>query len=396
MLEPMGMPGGAFVDPHELLRDLRRFLGRRNGEAVLLGEVNLAPEDQRTFFGDEDGDELQMLFSFTVNQAMYLALAREEAAPLEQALAALPAIPPDSQWASFVRNHDELTLDKLRASEREEVFAAFGPEKELQLFGRGLRRRLPTMLGGDEQRIRMVYSLMFSLPGTPVLFYGEELGMGENLAIEGRMSVRAPMQWSDEANGGFSTTEDPKSLCRPVAEGRFGPERVNAAAQRRDPDSLLNWFERLIRRRRECPELGWGAFTALAPREPEVFAHRCDWDDSTIVAVHNLAGHDVKTTLPLEEEGTLVDLLGTRRRRGAVQARAEGLRVPLVPPPPPGAADRAVGGSAGERQRRLGRGGFEVPGAPVGRLWSLGGNYSHQLTTPPCRGGSNPPTQCRR
>jgi trehalose synthase len=311
MLEPMGMPGGAFVDPHELMRDLRRFLGRRNGEAVLLGEVNLAPEDQRTFFGDEDGDELQMLFSFTVNQAMYLALAREEAAPLEQALAALPAIPPDSQWASFVRNHDELTLDKLRASEREEVFAAFGPEKELQLFGRGLRRRLPTMLGGDEQRIRMVYSLMFSLPGTPVLFYGEELGMGENLAIEGRMSVRAPMQWSDEANGGFSTTEDPKSLCRPVAEGRFGPERVNAAAQRRDPDSLLNWFERLIRRRRECPELGWGAFTALAPREAEIFAHRCDWDDSTIVAVHNLAGHDVKTTLPLEEEGTLVDLLGT-------------------------------------------------------------------------------------
>jgi maltose alpha-D-glucosyltransferase/alpha-amylase len=311
MLEPMGLPGGAMVDPHELMRDLRRFLSRRNGEAMLLGEVNLAPEDQRTFFGDEDGDELQMLFSFTVNQAMYLALARESAAPLEQALAALPAIPPDCQWASFARNHDELTLDKLSASEREEVFAAFGPEKELQLFGRGLRRRLPAMLDGDQQRLRMVYSLVFSLPGTPVLFYGEEIGMGENLAIEGRMSVRAPMQWSDEPNGGFSTTEDPKALCRPVTEGKFGPERVNAAAQRRDPDSLLNWFERLIRRRRECPELGWGAFTALAPREPEVFAHRCDWDESTVVAVHNVAGHDVKTTLPLEEEGTLVDLLGT-------------------------------------------------------------------------------------
>ena len=311
MLEPMGLPGGAMVDPHELLRDLRRYLGRRDGEAILLGEVNLPPEDQRKFFGDEDGDELQMLFSFTVNQAMYLALARESAAPLEQALAALPAIPPDCQWASFARNHDELTLDKLSASEREEVFAAFGPEKKLQLFGRGLRRRLPPMLDGDQQRLRMVYSLVFSLPGTPVLFYGEEIGMGENLAIEGRMSVRAPMQWSDEPNGGFSTTEDPKALCRPVAEGEFGPERVNAAAQRRDPDSLLNWFERLIRRRRECPELGWGAYTALAPREPEVFAHRCDWDESTIVAVHNLAGKNVKTTLPFEEEGTLVDLLGT-------------------------------------------------------------------------------------
>jgi glycosidase len=124
------------------------------------------------------------------------------------------------------------------------------------------------------------------------------------------MSVRAPMQWSDEPNGGFSTTEDPKTLCRPVTEGRFGPERVNAAAQRRDPHSLLNWMERLIRRRRECPELGWGAYTTLAPREPEVFAHRCDWDGSTVVLVHNLAGHDIKTTLPIEAEGTLVDLLG--------------------------------------------------------------------------------------
>jgi trehalose synthase len=311
LIEPAGMPEDAIQDPHELLRDVRRFMGRRSGESILLGEVNLPPDDQRTFFGDEDGDELQMLFSFTVNQAMYLALAREQSAPLEQALAALPATPPDCQWASFARNHDELSLDKLSASEREEVFAAFGPEKELQLFGRGLRRRLPTMLDGDQQRLRMVYSLVFSLPGTPVLFYGEEIGMGENLAIEGRMSVRAPMQWSDEPNGGFSTTEDPGTLCRPVAEGTFGPERVNAAAQRRDPDSLLNWFERLIRRRRECPELGWGAYTALAPREPEILAHRCDWDESTIVAVHNLAGKNVKTTLPLEEEGTLVDLLGT-------------------------------------------------------------------------------------
>ena len=310
MLEPIGMPGGALVDPHELLRDLRRFIGRRNGEAILLGEVNLPPQQQREFFGDEDGDELHMLFSFTVNPALSRARARETAAPLETALAELPAIPSDCQWASFVRNHDELTLDKLSKDEREEVFAAFGPEEDLQLFGRGLRRRLPPMLDGDGARIRMVYSLMFSLPGTPVLFYGEEIGMGENLAIEGRMSVRSPMQWSRDPLGGFSTADDAKALVRPLTEGEFGPELVNAAAQRRDPRSLLNWFERLIRRRREVPELGWGAYSALAPREPEVFAHRCDWDESTIVAVHNLAGHDVETKLPLEEVGTLVDLLG--------------------------------------------------------------------------------------
>jgi trehalose synthase len=312
MLEPMGMPGGALVDPHELLRDLRRFIGRRSGDAILLGEVNLPPGDQRKFFGDEDGDELHMLFSFTVNQALYLALAREQASPLERALAELPAIPEDAQWASFVRNHDELTLDKLSKSEREEVFAAFGPDEDLQLFGRGLRRRLPDMLDGDQRRIRMVYSLMFSLPGTPVLFYGEEIGMGENLAIEGRMSVRAPMQWTDGPNGGFSNAEDPKTLCRPVTDGRFGPEHVNSFQQRRDPDSLLNWMERVIRRRRECPELGWGAFTPLSAREPQVFAHRCDWDGATIVAVHNLGGRKVTTRLPLDAEETLVDLHGTQ------------------------------------------------------------------------------------
>ena len=185
----------------------------------------------------------------------------------------------------------------------------------MQLYGRGLRRRLPTMLEGNQQRLRMVYSLMFSLPGTPVLFYGEEIGMGENLAIEGRMSVRAPMQWSEERHGGFSTARDPTTLCRPVTQGPFGPVRVNVAAQRRDPHSLLNWMERLIRRRRECPELGWGAFTSIPTPEPEVFAHRSDWDGSTVVAVHNLADRDVETTLELEdsdEVDALVDLFGTK------------------------------------------------------------------------------------
>ena len=231
---------------------------------MLLGEVNLEPPDARAFFGDEDGDELHMLFDFPGMQAMYLALARGDAEPLRTALREAPQIPPDCQWGRFVRNHDELTLDKLSDAEREEVFAAFGPDESLQLFGRGLRRRLPPMLDGDEQAIRMVYSLAFSLPGTPVLFYGEEIGMGENLAIEGRLSVRSPMQWSDEPHGGFSTVADAAALCRPVVDDeRFGPAAVNVARQRREDGSLLNWFERLIRRRRECPELGFGTLELL-------------------------------------------------------------------------------------------------------------------------------------
>ena len=303
LLEPMGMPSGAMHDPHELMRDLRRFLGRRRGDAVLMGEVNLPADQQRAFFGDEDGDELHMVLNFLINQAMYLALAREDATPLRDTLAGLPEIPSDCQWANFVRNHDELTLDKLSEDERAEVFAAFGPEPELQLYGRGLRRRLPTMVGGDERRLRMLYSLAFALPGTPVLFYGEEIGMAENLDIPGRYSVRSPMQWSDEPHGGFSTVADPAALVRPVVSASgWTPAQVNVAAQRRADGSLLNWMERLIRRRRECPELGWGRCTLLDAGHPAVLAHRADWQGSTVVALHAFAGDRLEVALDVGEE----------------------------------------------------------------------------------------------
>jgi trehalose synthase len=315
LLEPTGMPEGAVVDPHELLRDLRRHLNRRRGEAILLGEVNLPPPELRAFFGDEDGDELHMAFNFPVNQAMYLALARGAAGPLEDALRASPAIPEDCQWANFVRNHDELTLDRLTDDERAEVFRAFGPQPDHQLFGRGLRRRLPTMLDGDQRRMRMVYSLAFSLPGTPVLFYGEEIGMAENLAVDGRMSVRTPMQWSSEPHGGFTQGDEP---VRPVVTGNsFSPAEVNVARQRREHDSLLNWMERLIRRRRECPEFGWGHFKLLEAGDPAVLAHRVEWNGSTIVAVHSFAEEPRAVRLPSGEAETAHDLFANDELRPA-------------------------------------------------------------------------------
>src|SRR3954451_595942 len=232
---------GAAGDPHQILRDLRSYLSRRSGEAVLLGEVNLPARQVREFLGDEDGDELHMVLDFLGNQALYLSLARGSAEPLEQALRAFPAVPPAASLGRFVRNHDELTLDKLSEPERQEVFARFGPDPDLQLYGRGLRRRLPTMLDGDERALRMVCSLMFSLVGTPVLFYGEEIGMGENLEIPGRLAVRTPMQWTADRSGGFSRAR-PSRLVRPVVEGPFGPEHVNVADQRRDPDSLHSFM----------------------------------------------------------------------------------------------------------------------------------------------------------
>ena len=332
LLEPVGMPEGAIEDPHELLRDLRAYLGRRHGETMLLGEVNLPPADQRPFFGDDGRRELDLQFNFHAMQAMYLSLAREDATPLEQAMTRLPAIPPECQWASFVRNHDELTLDQLTDDERQEVFAAFGPDPDVQLYGRGIRKRLPTMLGGNQARIRMVYALAFSLPGTPVLFYGEEIGMGENLAIEGRLAVRSPMQWSAAANGGFSAAEVPGDLCRPVvdAEG-FAPDAVNVTDQRREDGSLLTWFERLIRRRKECPELGWGTFTQLETAEAAVFAHRCDWDGSGVLALHNLSGRAVTTAVTVEDHADLAGIVDLFRREAPEPGPDGRLEVELEP-----------------------------------------------------------------
>jgi trehalose synthase len=310
LIETGGIDGDVDLDPHGFLKGLRAFISRRRGDALLLGEVNLPPKQLVRYFGDHQGDELQMLFGFPVMQGMYLALARHDARPLAKALARTPAIPPDCQWGTFVRNHDELTLDQLSDEERQEVFDAFGPEPEMQLFDRGLRRRLPPMLDGDQARIRLVYSLLFTLPGTPVLFYGEEIGMGENLDIEGRLSVRSPMQWTDGPNAGFSGAR-PSRLCRPLPDGRFGALAVNVAQQRRDPDSLLSWMERAIRRRRETPELGWGTLTLLDAGDRAVLAHRCDWEGSSVLAVHNLADEPraVEIDVGCDPESTLVDLL---------------------------------------------------------------------------------------
>ena len=312
-LETLGIDGGdqALPEPHAYLRSLRELLGRRRGDAVLLGEVNLPHDQQLEFFGGEAGDELTMQFDFIGMQNLYLSMARQDAGPLAEALLARPATSPDCQWATFVRNHDELTLDKLSDEERQEVFDAFGPEPEMQVYGRGLTRRLPPMLDGDPRRVRMVYSLLFSLPGTPVLFYGEEIGMGENLAADGRLAVRTPMQWTAGKNGGFSTARASR-LPGPVVEGGFSPEHVNVEAQRRDPDSLLAFVTLLVQRYRECPELGWGDFEVLDQPHPCVLAHRCTWDEASLVALHNLGPEPLTVPVALagEDEGTLLaDLL---------------------------------------------------------------------------------------
>ncbi|WP_265502461.1 alpha-amylase family protein [Paracoccus beibuensis] len=299
LLETKGIASPMALDPHEWLADLRGFITRRQGDAVLLGEVNLPYEDVRRFYGD-GADELNMCLDFNMNQALALSLVRQDAGPMVHCLRSMPSLHRDDAWAHFARNHDEWSLDKLTEAERQDVFKAFGPKEEMQLFGRGLRRRIPTMLEGDQARIRMLYSLVFALPGAPVLFYGEEIGMAENLDIPGRMSVRAPMQWSDDASAGFSTAP-PDKLRRPVVSAKgWGPGTINVAHQDQEDGSLLNWMQRLIRRRRETPEIAFGQCSFIPVPEARILGLRYDWGGRTVLLLHNLGDARCKTSCQID------------------------------------------------------------------------------------------------
>ena len=196
--------------------------------------------------------------------------------------------PASGQWGMFLRNHDELDLGRLSKTQRQQVFDAFGPNPEDQLYDRGIRRRLAPMLGGDRRRIELAYSLMFTLPGTPVLRYGDELGMGDDLSLPERVCCRTPMQWSTEPNGGFTKSDKP--VVPVISDGPYGFQHVNAAEQRRDPDSMLNWTERIIRMRKEVPEIGWGEFKVLDAGDNAVLALRYDWRNNSVLFLHNFAG----------------------------------------------------------------------------------------------------------
>jgi maltose alpha-D-glucosyltransferase/alpha-amylase len=296
------------VEQYEMLRTFREFLSWRQGDAVILAEANVVPKTDMEYFG-EAGERLQMMFNFAVNQHLFYALASSDSRPLVKVLAATKISEVTAQWGQFLRNHDELDLGRLTEKQRQAVFAAFGPDKDMQLYNRGIRRRLAPMLQGDRRRLELAYSLMMGLPGTPVLRYGDEIGMGENLRLPERNCARTPMQWSAEPQGGFTKSEKP--ILPVISGGAYGFEHVNVAQQRRDPDSLMNWMERMIRMRKETPEVGWGEFTILSTRTPEVLSIRYDWRNNSVVVVHNLSAvpREVLLDVDLEDSRCLVNLL---------------------------------------------------------------------------------------
>jgi maltose alpha-D-glucosyltransferase/alpha-amylase len=290
-------------DPHpphdfEFLTELRAYASWRRGDVLLLAEANVPAEERIAYLSDAGGsaNRLHMLFDFILNDALILALARQTAEPLIVALNQGPPIPAGAQWATFLRNHDEIDLSRLTADQRQDVFDAFGPQPNMRLYDRGIRRRLAPMLGGDRRRIEMAYALQFSLRGTPVLRYGEEIGMGDDLSLPGRDAIRTPMQWSASASAGFTTSATP---VRPViSKGAFAAAAVNVTAQRHDPGSLLGWFERMIRTLRESPEVGTGTCQPVDKTlAPGVLAHRADDRTGSMLFLHNLADEPAQVDL---------------------------------------------------------------------------------------------------
>ncbi|HEY5946567.1 MAG TPA: alpha-amylase family protein [Kofleriaceae bacterium] len=284
------------IEHYGMLRDMREFLQWRAGDAIILAEANVTPDHNLNYFG-EIGDRLQMMFNFWVNQRIFYALAGHDMRPLKKALEQTKNRPETAQWAMFLRNHDELDLGRLSDEEREVVFKEMGAEKTMQLYDRGIRRRLAPMLNGDRRRLELAYSLMFSLPGTPVMRYGDELGMGDNMRLKERNAVRTPMQWSTEPHAGFTRADKP--FLPVIDDGPYGYHKINAAEQKTDPSSLLNWTSRIIRARKEAPELGWGDFEIVDAGHHSVLAIRHNWRNNSVLTIHNFAGEAIEIELHL-------------------------------------------------------------------------------------------------
>jgi maltose alpha-D-glucosyltransferase / alpha-amylase len=298
------------IEQYDMLRLFREFLQWREGDAIILAEANVLPATDLDYFGTE-GDRLHMMFNFQVNQTLFYALAAADVRPLVKALEATSGKPATAQWGNFLRNHDELDLGRLSKKQRKAVFDAFGPEPGMQLYGRGIRRRLAPMLQGCRARLELAYSLLMTLPGTPVIRYGDEIGMGDDLSLPERNAARTPMQWSSEPHGGFTKSDEP--FLPVIDQAPFGFQHVNAAQQRRDPNSILNWTERVMRMRKEVPEIGWGRFEVLPSGTPQVMVLRYEWRNNTVMFVHNLAASPREIRLKAKRaaagEQDLVNLL---------------------------------------------------------------------------------------
>jgi len=286
LVERDGTSSENLPETHAVLKKLRAAMDERYPNRMLLAEANQRPDDTRPYFGD--GDECHMAFHFPLMPRLWIALRKEDRTPIVEIMESTPAIPPDCQWALFLRNHDELTLEMVTDEERDYMWSEYAADRRARI-NLGIRRRLAPLVDNSRRRIELLNVLLLSMPGTPVIYYGDEIAMGDNVYLGDRNGVRTPMQWTGDRNAGFSTA-DAAALYSPViVDPVYGYQAVNVEAQERIPGSLLHWMRRVIAVRRRHPVFGRGTLEFLHPDNRQVLAYLREYEGVTILCVVNLS-----------------------------------------------------------------------------------------------------------
>ncbi|MDE2463880.1 MAG: maltose alpha-D-glucosyltransferase [Alphaproteobacteria bacterium] len=309
LVEREGTNNENLPETHTILKRMRKVVDENYPDRMLLAEANQWPEDIQEYFGD--GDECHMVFHFPLMPRMYMAIAQEDRFPVTDIIRQTPDIPANCQWAIFLRNHDELTLEMVTDKERDYLWNVYASDRRARL-NLGIRRRLAPLLERDRRRIELMNSLLLSMPGTPIIYYGDEIGMGDNIHLGDRDGVRTPMQWSPDRNGGFSRADPAALVLPPIMDPLYGFDAVNVEAQWRDPHSLLNWLRRMLVVRRAHRSFGRGGLRFLTPQNRKILAYLREYEDETLLCVANVSRTAQAVELDLNEfEGrTPVELLG--------------------------------------------------------------------------------------
>jgi maltose alpha-D-glucosyltransferase/alpha-amylase len=313
LIEREGTIGENLPETHDILKEVRAVVDQEyGGDRVLLAEANQWPEDVRPYFGE--GDEFHMSFHFPLMPRLYMAVRRADRLPITDIFTHTPAIPPSCQWCLFLRNHDELTLEMVTNEERDYMYYSYASDPQMKL-NLGIRRRLAPLMENDRRRIELLNCLLLTLPGSPIIYYGDEIGMGDNIYLGDRNGVRTPMQWSSDRNAGFSSAEEGRLYLPVIGDPVYGYQAVNVAAQERTPSSLLNTMKRLIAARKRTPAFGRGTIEFLRPRNQSVLAFLRRHGDDTLLVVCNLSERSQPVELELSAFRGAVptELLGETR-----------------------------------------------------------------------------------
>ncbi len=293
LIERDGTNNENLRETHAVIKRIRKVINDRYADRMLLAEANQWPEDVRDYFGD--GDECHMAYHFPLMPRMYMAIAQEDRHPIVEIMEQTPDIPDNCQWAIFLRNHDELTLEMVTSKERDYMYKMYAADPRARL-NLGIRRRLAPLMENDPDRIKLMNSMLFSMPGAPIIYYGDEIGMGDNFFLGDRNGVRTPMQWSPDRNAGFSRADPQQLFLPPIMDPIYGFESVNVEAQARDRSSLLNWMKRMLQVRKESQAFGRGTLRFIRPGNRKVLVYLREYDGDVILCVCNLA----RTAQPVE------------------------------------------------------------------------------------------------